>query len=104
MTTRPTASIARRVPVRSGAAIPADAELLRPAQAATVLGISERHLRELATAGQVPVLKLGRSVRIPRAWVDGEIARTIDEWRARRASGAGVLRIEKRRRGRRRAS
>lgn len=74
-------------PLRSGATIPAEAELLAPAQAATMLGISERHLRELAARGDVPVLRLGRSPRIPRAWIDGEIERTMAEWRERQTAG-----------------
>jgi|HubBroStandDraft_6_1064221.scaffolds.fasta_scaffold470471_1 hypothetical protein len=38
-------------------------ELLRPRQAAKLLNISERSLWSLSNAGQVPCVRLGRSVR-----------------------------------------
>lgn len=98
---RSSASASPARPLRSGAAIPSEAELLSPAQAACVLGISERHLRELAQRGAVPVLRLGRSPRIPRVWIEAEIERTMREWRERQgaeARGASVVRRGRKRR------
>ena len=37
--------------------------LLRPREAATALGISVRHLWDLARAGEIPVVRLGRNTR-----------------------------------------
>ena len=47
--------------------------LLRPAEAARLLAISPRNLWELTNAREVPVIRIGRSLRYPteelRAWV-----------------------------------
>jgi excisionase family DNA binding protein len=44
---------------------------LRVEQAAALLAISPRHLRDLCSRGQIRVVRLGKCVRIPRS----EIAR-----------------------------
>jgi excisionase family DNA binding protein len=44
--------------------------LLRIADAAAQLTISERHLRELVARGEVRAIRIGRCVRIPRAEID----------------------------------
>lgn len=44
-----------------------EAVLLRPADAADYLAISERKLWELQNCGQIPVVRLGRSVRYHRS-------------------------------------
>ncbi|MEO6708566.1 MAG: helix-turn-helix domain-containing protein [Planctomycetota bacterium] len=47
--------------------------LLRPGEAAKLLAISPRKLWELTNMGEVPVIRIGRSLRYPRealrAWV-----------------------------------
>jgi excisionase family DNA binding protein len=48
--------------------------LLRPIEAAQLLGIGRSKLFEMLARDELPVIRLGRSVRIPRrqlkAWVD----------------------------------
>jgi excisionase family DNA binding protein len=59
--------------------IPANDErplLLRVDEAAALLGISRSHTYELISAGALPVVRMGKSVRIGRAalerWVEQE--------------------------------
>jgi excisionase family DNA binding protein len=51
-----------------------DRELLRAEEAAIVLGIGRSKVFEMLRAGRLPVLRMGRSVRIPRralaAWIE----------------------------------
>ena len=51
-----------------------DTLLLRPRQAAADLGISERKLWELTNCGEIPCVRIGRSVRYSRqtlvGWID----------------------------------
>jgi excisionase family DNA binding protein len=44
-----------------------DALLLRPASVAVILGISRAFTYELIAAGQIPSVRLGKAVRVPRA-------------------------------------
>ena len=48
--------------------------LLRPKEAAQLLGIGTQTVYQLARAGEIPVLHIGKSVRIPRkalvAWLE----------------------------------
>ncbi len=65
-----------------------DRELLRADEAARVLGIGRSKVFEMLRAGELPVVRMGRSVRIPRqalsAWI---AARTEDPLsRSRRAA------------------
>ena len=50
--------------------------LLKPQQAAETLQISERKLWSMTSSGEVPHIRLGRSVRYPIAdlehWIDGQ--------------------------------
>ena len=52
--------------------------LVRPEEAAEVLGISRARLYELLAAGVIPSIRVGRSRRVPadalRAWVASERA------------------------------
>jgi excisionase family DNA binding protein len=52
--------------------------LLRPTEAAQLLGIGRSTLYELMAAGAIPTIHIGRSVRIPLAqlkhWVDMQIS------------------------------
>jgi excisionase family DNA binding protein len=54
-----------------------DPLLLRPVEAARLLGISRSKLYELLAAGELPVIHIGRSARIPltslRAWVEAQL-------------------------------
>lgn len=57
------------------------AELLRVEEAAQVLAISRSKLFVMMAAGEVPVVRFGRAVRIPR--------RDLEEWIASRTTWAG---------------
>jgi len=48
------------------AALPAGPLLLSVTRAAEVLGVSRSTLYQLVAAGRVPVVRLGRAVRVPR--------------------------------------
>jgi excisionase family DNA binding protein len=58
---------------------PAAPLLLRPRQAAALLGISVGGLYNLLNAGTVPSVKLGDSRRIPLASLEALISRLLDE-------------------------
>ena len=49
--------------------------LLSPREAAQVLGISTRTLWDLKGRGEIPCVKIGRSVRYARADIEAFIAR-----------------------------
>ena len=59
-----------RVPVPSPAAPPTGPLLLSVAQAAELLGVSRSTPYQLVAAGRVPVVRLGRTVRVPRREVE----------------------------------
>lgn len=52
-------------------------ELLRVAEAAAVLALSRTKVYEMADRGQIPVVRIGTAVRVPRrkllAWIDAQI-------------------------------
>jgi excisionase family DNA binding protein len=52
--------------------------LLRPAEAAEVIGVSRSRAYELIGSGQIPSIRIGGSVRVPvaalRAWIDERLA------------------------------
>jgi excisionase family DNA binding protein len=54
-----------------------DPLLLRPTEAARLLGISRSKLYELLSAGELPVIHIGRAARIPlaqlRDWVNEQL-------------------------------
>jgi excisionase family DNA binding protein len=49
--------------------------LLRPAEAAKLLGMSRAKIYELMASGELPTIRFGRSVRIPREALDQVISR-----------------------------
>lgn len=51
-----------------------ESTMLRPAEAARLLGISRSHLYRLAAAGSIPAVRLGTAIRIPRAQLVAWIA------------------------------
>jgi excisionase family DNA binding protein len=60
-------------------------ELLRAEEAGIVLGISRSKVFEMLRRGELPVVRLGRSVRIPRkplaAWIEARTeAPCADPW------------------------
>jgi len=57
-------------------------ELLRAEEVALVLGVGRSKVFEMLRAGELPVIRLGRSVRIPR--------RALDEWIEQRTEHPGA--------------
>ncbi|MGK2858192.1 MAG: helix-turn-helix transcriptional regulator [Thermoanaerobaculia bacterium] len=55
-------------------------KLLRPKEVMEVIGLGRSKLYELMSAGELPVVRIGRAVRIP--------ADAIDEWIGRQRSDA----------------
>ena len=57
----------------------ADRLLLRPSEAAEVLGVGRSKLYELITDGVIPTVQVGHRMRVPvnalRAWIDAEISK-----------------------------
>ena len=57
--------------------------LLKPTEAAEVLGVGRPKVYELLAARVVPSVKLGGSVRVPadalRAWVERQVAKVVEE-------------------------
>jgi DNA binding domain, excisionase family len=54
--------------------------LLRVSEAAALCGYSRSFLYERINAGDIPVIRLERTVRIPRAWLEKWIAQKVDAW------------------------
>jgi excisionase family DNA binding protein len=56
--------------------------LLRVHEAAELLGLSRAMVYQLLAAGQsIPVVRIGRCVRIPRAELEAWVAQQTEEWR-----------------------
>jgi excisionase family DNA binding protein len=55
-----------------------DRLLLRPAEAAEVIGIGRSKMYELLASGELPSIKIGGSVRIPmeglKAWIAARVS------------------------------
>jgi excisionase family DNA binding protein len=53
--------------------------LLRPTEAAEILGFGRSRLYELLASGQLPSIKVGKSIRVPTAalekWVADQLAK-----------------------------
>ena len=45
-------------------------DLLRPEQVGKILGVGRTKLYEMLRAGELPVIRIGRLVRIPRSELD----------------------------------
>ena len=50
--------------------------LLTAREAAKILTISPRHLWDLTDRGELPAIKIGRSVRYARAYIDAFISKS----------------------------
>lgn len=48
--------------------------MLRPAEVATLLAISRSEVYRLIERGDIPSVRIGRSVRVPRRWVEQQAA------------------------------
>lgn len=58
-----------------------DKLLLRPAEAAEALGISRSRLYHMLAGGQLPVVRVGQSMRVP--------VRELERWIGERLSAVG---------------
>lgn len=54
-----------------------EGELLRPEQVGQILGVGRTKLYSMVRQGELPVVRIGRLVRIPRAALDAWIAERI---------------------------
>lgn len=54
--------------------------LFKVPEAAEILSVSRSHMYGLIGAGKVPVIRLGASVRIPRAWLEKFVAEEVARW------------------------
>jgi excisionase family DNA binding protein len=58
--------------------------LLRAAEVAAILGIGRSTVFELVAAGELPVVRIGRSVRVPRhalyGWIEERTERAPQRW------------------------
>jgi excisionase family DNA binding protein len=60
--------------VSQEAAVPVERLLVKPREAAVMLAISARKLWELTNIGEIPVVRIGRSLRYSRADLEGWVA------------------------------
>ena len=60
--------------------VPMDRLLLRPAEAAEVIGVGRSKCYELLASGELPSIRIGNSVRVPvdalRAWIARKLEAT----------------------------
>jgi excisionase family DNA binding protein len=52
------------------------------AEAAETLGISRSHMYAALNRGELPVVRLGRTARVPRLWLERWIAEQTERWEA----------------------
>ncbi len=68
-----------------------DRLLLKPSEAAELLGIGRSRVYELLSAGVIPSIRIGTSVRVPldslRAWIASQTDDAASEELATRLSG-----------------
>lgn len=48
--------------------------MLRPAEVAALLALSRSEVYRLIEQGRIPAVRIGRSVRVPRRWVEQQAA------------------------------
>lgn len=58
------------------------------AEAATSLGISEQHARNLAHAGEIPTIQLGGRTVIPVCWIESQVEQALEAWRVKQGVSA----------------
>lgn len=57
-------------------------DLLRPDQVGKILGVGRTKLYEMVRAGELPVIRIGRLVRVPRAELDRWLCERLQAPRA----------------------
>jgi excisionase family DNA binding protein len=59
--------------------------LIRAEEAAKLLGLGRSKVFQMIATGELPVIRMGRSVRVPKAelvrWIESRTARTSDQER-----------------------
>ena len=58
--------------------------LLRAGEVAKLLGLGRSKVFAMLAAGELPVMRIGRSVRVPRAALEGWVAERTQEANSRR--------------------
>jgi excisionase family DNA binding protein len=66
-----------------------DRLLLRVSEAAEMCGISRAHFYALLQRGEIPSVAIGRSRRVPVAWLTAWVERQTADWEAARGGGRG---------------
>ncbi|MGB9848869.1 MAG: helix-turn-helix domain-containing protein [Moorellaceae bacterium] len=61
--------------------------LLTVPEAAALMGCSRAHLYNLINKGEIPTVRLGRAVRIPRKWLEQWVDRLVGEWAVQNGHG-----------------
>ena len=64
-----------------------DKLLLTVAEAARLCGFSKSFLYAALSQGKLPCVRLGRTARIPRAWLERWIADQVSVWEEARRDG-----------------
>jgi excisionase family DNA binding protein len=58
-----------------------DRLLLKPAEAAEAIGVSRSRIYELLAAGDLPSVRLGKSIRVPvgalQAWINAHVRQEV---------------------------
>lgn len=62
-----------------------DRLLLRVDEAARLCGYSRAFMYEAINRGEIPVIRLGRTTRIPKAWLEKWISEKVAEWERARS-------------------
>jgi len=61
-------------------------EFLRPDEVRAILRIGRSKLYEMIAQGELPVVRIGRTIRIPRAELERWVAEHTSGWESRRAA------------------
>ena len=76
--------------MNDNASVPPTRMLLRVREAADLLGLSRATLYNMLAAGtEIPVVRIGRSVRIPMAELQNWVAQQTADWRTAEATTPG---------------
>lgn len=59
-----------------------EAKFLSVAQAASIVGLSQKTIRNLMDRGEIPFVRIGNSIRIPLRWRDELLTLATREHRA----------------------
>lgn len=59
--------------------------LLKMPEVAEILSVSRSHAYKLVAEGRLPVIHLGRAIRVPKPWVEKFVAEQVAAWERARA-------------------